>query len=75
MSTPTKSNSPTKTKKQKLLESIEEAKKKLKHLEESERLHFATLADKAGLLDIEYSDDEMIKALKEVAGRFRGKGK
>jgi hypothetical protein len=64
-----------KSKKQKALEALAEAQKKLKEIEDKERLRFANLASKAGLLDVEYDDAEMIKALESVATRFRGKTK
>lgn len=62
---------PTSSKKQKLLEAIEKNQKQLKLIEETERMKFAALAQKSGLFDVEFEDAEMIKALKEVAARFR----
>lgn len=51
------------------------AEEDLRKLEEQAKLHFGELADKAGLIGVDFSDKEMIAALKEVAARFRGKEK
>lgn len=56
-------------------ERIKQEEKKLEALKASYRLYFATLAEKAGLFDVDFEEDEMLMALKEVAARFRQKKK
>lgn len=56
-------------------ERIAQEEKKLEALKASYSLYFATLAEKAGLLDVDFDEKEMISSLKEVAARFRKKEK
>ena len=51
------------------IEKLKEKKKKMQ-LRASER--FARAAIEAGLLDIEIEEDDLLKAFRDIAGRFRG---
>jgi hypothetical protein len=62
-------------KKKAAIEARAKAEAEIRILEEQGKMHIGELAAKAGLLDVEFSDAEMIAALKEVAARFRGKEK
>lgn len=56
-------------------ERIAQEEKKLEALKASYRLYFATLAEKAGLFEVAFEEEEMLLALKEVAARFQKKKK
>lgn len=58
-------------KKKSAVEAMEKLKAEIAAIEAQGKMHFGELAAKAGLLDVEFSDSEMIVALKEVAARFR----
>jgi len=58
-----------------ILADIEDLKKQLAESEEREERRIGKLANKAGLLDIEVSDDDLSKAFADLAARFRKNGK
>ena len=57
-----------------ILADIEDLKKQLADSEEREERRIGKLANKAGLLDLEISDEELAKAFAELAARFRHDG-
>ena len=57
-----------------ILADIEDLKKQLAESEEREERRIGKLANKAGLLDLEISDEELTKAFAELAARFRHDG-
>jgi hypothetical protein len=57
-----------------ILADIEDLKKQLAESEEREERRIGKLANKAGLLDLEISDEELAKAFAELAARFRQDG-
>ena len=57
-----------------ILADIEDLKKQLAESEEREERRIGKLANKAGLLDLEISDEELAKAFAELAARFRHDG-
>ena len=54
-----------------ILADIEDLKKQLAESEEREERRFGKIANKAGLLDLDISDEDLTKAFTELAGRFR----
>ncbi|MBX9933525.1 MAG: TraC family protein [Methylobacterium sp.] len=54
-----------------ILAEIEDLKKQLAESEEREERRIGKIANKAGLLDLEISDEDLTKALTELAARFR----
>ena len=58
-----------------ILADIEDLKKQLAESEEREERRIGKLANKAGLLDLEISDEELTKAFAELAARFRKHGR
>jgi hypothetical protein len=57
-----------------ILADIEDLKKQLAESEEREERRIGKLANKAGLLDLDISDEELAKAFAELAARFRQDG-
>ena len=57
-----------------ILANIEDLKKQLAESEEREERRIGKLANKAGLLDLAISDEELAKAFVELAARFRQDG-
>ena len=57
-----------------ILADIEDLKRQLADSEEREERRIGKLANKAGLLDLEISDEELAKAFAELAARFRKDG-
>ena len=58
-----------------ILADIEDLKKQLAESEEREERRVGRLANKAGLLDVEVSDEDLGKAFADLAARFRKDGK
>lgn len=54
-----------------ILADIEGLKKQLAESEEKEERRIGRIANKAGLLDVEASDEELAKAFADLAARFR----
>jgi len=54
---------------------IEALRKQLAESEEREERRIGKIANKAGLLDLEVSDEDLAKAFAELAVRFRKNGK
>ena len=57
-----------------ILADMEDLKRQLAESEEREERRIGKLANKAGLLDLEISDEELAKAFAELAARFRHDG-
>ena len=57
-----------------ILADIEDLKKQLAESEEREERRIGKLANKAGLLDLEISDEDLAKAFADLAARFRKDG-
>jgi hypothetical protein len=57
-----------------ILADIEDLKKQLAESEERDERRIGKLANKAGLLDLDISDEELTKAFAELAARFRQDG-
>ena len=57
-----------------ILADIEDLKKQLAESEERDERRIGKLANKAGLLDLDISDEELAKAFAELAARFRQDG-
>jgi hypothetical protein len=57
-----------------ILADIEDLKKQLAENEEREERRIGKLANKAGLLDLAISDEELATAFAELAARFRQHG-
>src|SRR3954447_21189405 len=57
-----------------ILADMEDLKRQLAESEEREERRIGKLANKAGLLDLEISDEELAKAFAELAARFRKDG-
>jgi len=57
-----------------ILADIEDLKKQLAESEEREERRIGKLANRAGLLDLDVSDEDLSKALTELAARFRKNG-
>ena len=57
-----------------ILADIEDLKKQLAESEEREERRIGKLANKAGLLDLEISDEDLATAFAELAARFRKDG-
>lgn len=58
-----------------ILADIEDLKKQLAESEEREERRIGKLANRAGLLDLDVSDEDLSKGLAELAARFRKNGK
>jgi hypothetical protein len=54
-----------------ILEEMEKLKKQLSQTEELEERRIGKLANKAGLLDIDISDEQFLAAFQEVKARFQ----
>jgi len=52
-------------------EKIAQAKAKRDKMIERARTDMGAIAEKAGLFEVEVSDEELLKAFKDVAARFR----
>src|SRR3954469_15412118 len=57
-----------------ILADIEDLKKQLAESEEREERRIGKLANKAGLLDLEISDEDLAKAFADLAARFHKDG-
>ena len=57
-----------------ILADIEDLKKQLAESEERDERRIGKLANKAGLLDLAISDEELANAFAELAARFRQDG-
>ena len=57
-----------------ILADMEDLKRQLAESEEREERRIGKLANKAGLLDLAISDEELAKAFAELAARFRQDG-
>ena len=57
-----------------ILADMEDLKRQLAESEEREERRIGKLANKAGLLDVEVSDEDLAKAFAELAARFRRNG-
>jgi TraC-like protein len=57
-----------------ILADIEDLKKQLAESEEREERRIGKLANKAGLLDLDISDEDLATAFAELAARFRQDG-
>ena len=57
-----------------ILADIEDLKKQLAESEERDERRIGKLANKAGLLDLEISDEDLAKAFADLAARFRKDG-
>jgi hypothetical protein len=53
---------------------ILELKQKREKMLEQRGRRYARIADQAGLLEIQISDEDLLKAFKEMAERFRARG-
>ena len=58
-----------------ILADMEDLKRQLAESEEREERRIGKLANKAGLLDVEVSDEDLSKAFVELVARFRKNGK
>ena len=58
-----------------ILADIEALRKQLAESEEREERRIGRLANKAGLLDLDLSDEDLTKAFSDLARRFRGTSK
>ena len=58
-----------------ILADIEALKKQLADSEEREERRIGRLANKAGLLELDLSDEDLSKAFSDLAGRFRDAAK
>jgi TraC-like protein len=57
-----------------ILADMEDLKRQLAESEERDERRIGKLANKAGLLDLDISDEELAKAFAELAARFRQDG-
>jgi TraC-like protein len=53
---------------------IRELKEKRERMLDQRGRRYARIADQAGLLEVQISDDDLLKEFKEIAARFRTKG-
>ena len=58
-----------------ILEEMEKLKKQLVQIDEQEERRFGKLANKAGLLDLDVSDEDILAAFIDVRARFQGSKK
>lgn len=54
---------------------IEALKAKREKLLDQRGRRYARLADQAGLIEIQVGDEDLLKAFREIAERFRGSGR
>jgi hypothetical protein len=58
-----------------ILEEMDKLKQQLSQVEEQEERRFGKIANKAGLLDLDISDEELLVELTDLRTRFQNPGK